>query len=93
MDVHGKGGQNETLRLLVYDSYKGTPSGEYKLEKVSVTDMAGNQIRVEGSELLGTFYGHVSFKFTYTYDSSAAQTDSEPPELDFISLIEPSEII
>jgi hypothetical protein len=93
IDVHGKGGQNETSRLFNYDSYKKQPSGEYKLATVSVTDMAGNQMRVEGSELLGTSYGNLSFKFTNTYDSSAAQTDFDPPELDFITLIEPSEII
>ena len=68
-------------------------SGEYKLAKVSVDDMAGNSKTVEGSELLGTSYGNLSFKFTNTYDSSAAQTDFDPPELDFITLIEPSEII
>ena len=93
IDVHGKGGQNETSRLFNYDSYKKQPSGEYKLATVSVTDMAGNRMRVEGSELLGTSYGNLSFKFTNTYDSSAAQTDFDPPELDFITLIEPSEII
>jgi hypothetical protein len=93
LDVHGKGGQNETSLLFNYDSYRYKPSGEYKLATVSVTDMAGNDLRVEGSELLGTSYGNLSFKFTNTYDSSAAQTDFDPPELDFITLIEPSEII
>jgi hypothetical protein len=93
INVHSTGGQNETSLLLGYDSHKNHTSGEYKLTRFDVYDMAGNQMHVQGSELLGTSYGNLSFKFTNTYDSSAAQTDFDPPELDFITLIEPSEII